>query len=190
MSNLKYKLLPLGFLYFIALASLGSSSNAATKLEPHAPPFTLPFDTKKIGQTYTFDVKIAEPLVYAVRLRFYINKPSKYSHFLDSYSLEDDKRLRTILGGAVLADSGTWIEPGVPAKFLVQINTSADNKPLLSELIDHPKIASMHMGRYTDLVQKKLSAGIYTIRVGYLQGDPELGTLQAEILFARAHHGK
>jgi hypothetical protein len=189
MSRSKYWQTPFWFIFFMTMALLGSSSGAAES-EPLEPPFTLPFDTKKTGEAYTFHVKVIDPLVYAVGLRFYITRPSKYSHFFDRESVEEEKRLHAILGGAVSADSGNWTEPGVPAKFLVQIHALADKKLFLSEVVDHPKIAAMYMGKHTNLVQTKLSPGVYAVRVEYLQGDPKLWPLQADISFARAHHGK
>lgn len=173
----------------LAIASLGLPSDAAeSRLQ--APPFNLPFDPKKPGKTYTFNVKVTDPFVYEVSLRFFITRPSKYSHFFDRVSVEESKRLHAILGGAVLVAPGSWLEVGVPAKLFIQILTSPENKLLLSELVDHPKTAATYMGRYATLAQSKLSAGVYTVRVEYLEGSPDLEPLYAEISFAKAHRGK
>ncbi len=175
-------------IFFMALAAVGFTSFAG-ELKPEVPPFNLPFDTKKIGEVYTFDVKVVDQLTYAVNMRFYITEPNKYSHFFDRELPEDERRLHTILGGGGFINH-EWIEAGVPAKFLVQIFQQPENILLIDKIVSHPKTSATYMGRYADLVQKNLPVGIYTIRIAYLEGGAELAPLHAKIQFARAHHGK
>jgi len=156
----------------------------------HKPPIELPFHPNKVGGAYAFNADVTEQLTYSVDIRFYIARPNKYSHFFDKDSPEDAKRLADILGGPRNVAMGEWVEPGVPAKFRVQIIQKTDNKPVLDELVDHPKTSATYAGRYTTLASKNLPIGAYTIRIEYLDGAPELAPLHARILFARAHHGK
>lgn len=185
----RYFSLLLGFIFFMTIASFGSSSDAADA-ELKVPPFEMPFDTKKIGATYIFEVNVIEQLTYAVDVRYYVTLPNKWSHFFDKQSPEEHKHLFEILGGARKTESGEWVERGVPAKFRVQILQGKNQEIILDNLIDHPGTAATYMGRYATLVAKNLPAGLYTVRVDYLEGAAELAPLRAKILFARAHHGK
>ena len=155
-------------------------------------PTSSPFDTKKIGETYVFDVKVVDHFAYAVSLHLYISRPSQISHLFDDESIENAVRLREILVGAIPSDEEDSSKPGipVPAKFLVQIYSASENKLILSELVDHPRSSAAYMGRYMYLAQKELSPGLYTVRVEYLYGAPGLGDLQAEIMFYKMLPGK
>lgn len=189
MSRSKYWQMPFGFIFFMTMALLGLPSGAAES-EPQTPPFEIPFNTKKIGETYTFEVNVVEQLTYAVDVRFYITLPNKWSYLFDKQSSEEHKELFKVLGGARKTEAGAWVELGVPAKFRVQILQSKNQEVILDNLIDHPGTAAAYMGRYATLATKNLPAGLYTVRVDYLEGSAELAPLHAKILFARAHHGK
>lgn len=169
------------FLGFVSSVSAGDVSN---------PPIKLPFYPQKVGETYLFDVNVVDQLTYSVDVRFYLTLPNKWSHFFDKEDPQEAKRLHEILGGAKNIAPGEWIEPGVPAKFRVQIIQKANNKIVLDELINRPETSATYMGRYAVLASKNLPVGTYAIRVEYLEGAPELAPLHAKILFARAHHGK
>ncbi len=182
------------FLYWLKICVLSpllfgifTSANAS---DASKPPVPIPFQPSKVGEVYTFQVNVVEQLTYAVLVYFYLTLPNKWSHFFDNESPEDEKRLAAMLGGTRKAESGEWVEPGVPAKFRVQIMQSRNQKIVLDELVEQPKTGSSYMGRYATLTTKNLPPDLYTIRVEYVAGAPELAPLHAKILFARAHHGK
>ncbi|MCA3033074.1 MAG: DUF5625 family protein [bacterium] len=189
MSRSKYWQMPFGFVFFMTLASPVFSVGAAESA-PQVPPIEIPFNTKKIGEKYTFEVNVVEQLTYAVDVRFYITLPNKWSHLFDKESPEENKQLFKILGGARKNESGEWVEPGVPIKFRVQILQGKTQEIILDKLVDHPGTAAAYMGRYATLAAKNLPAGVYTVRIEYLEGAAELASLHAKIWFARAHHGK
>lgn len=189
MSRSKCWLSPFQFIFFITIASFGLSSGAAESA-PQVPPFEIPFNTKKIGETYTFEVNVVEQLTYVVDVHFYITLPSKWSHFFDKESPEESKQLFKVLGGARKTESGEWVEPGVPIKFRVQILQGKTQEIILDKLVDHPGTSAAYMGRYVTLATKNLPVGLYTVRIDYLEGAAELASLHSKIWFARAHHGK
>jgi hypothetical protein len=150
---------------------------------------------------YTFDVKLDDTLISAIVLHFYITlpldlaKPGRsylFWHFFDKkVSPEESRKLHDILGGARRIAPAQWVEPGVPIKLRVQIIQKLDGKLMLDELVDHPKTNAAYMGRYTNLVEKYLlSPGVYTVRIEYLEGAPELAPLYGKISFSRAYTGK
>jgi hypothetical protein len=116
--------------------------------------------------------------------------PKKWSHFIDKESTEEEWRLGVILGSPRKTESGEWIEPGVPAKFRVQIIQNETGKHVLDEIVERPETDAAYMGRAATLATKNLPIGLYTISVEYISGAPELAPLYAQISFARAHHGK
>lgn len=176
-------------LFFIMLTSFGLTLRAGeTRFQE--PPIDLLFTLNRVGQIYTFDVNITEQLTYSIDVRFHLTLPSKWAHFFDKESPADSIRIHEILGGSRKNELGEWIEPGVPAKFRIQIIQKTSKAVILDELIDRPKTSSTYMGRYATLATKNLPIGAYTIRIDYLEGAPELAPLHATILFARAHHGK
>lgn len=179
------KMLPVCLVLILLGLGPGASASDASK-----PPIELPFYPQKVGEVYAFDVNIVEQSTYSVDVSFYIKMPSKYSHLFDKESPEDAKRLFDILGGARKIGPREWIEPGVPAKFRIQIIRKMDGEFVLDELVDHPKTGITYMGRYAVLATKKLPPAQYSIRIEYLEGVSELAPLYAKILFARAHHGK
>lgn len=134
-------------------------------------------------------MNIVEQLTYSVDVRFYINLPSKWSHYFDKEPPEEESRIGEILGGGKFVNHD-WVEFGVPAKFRVQIIQKANSKIILDESINRPRTSATYMGRYAVLATKTLPTGKYSIRIDYLDGGPELAPLYAKILFARAHHGK
>ena len=169
------------------LFGLVASANAG---DASKPPISIPFQLAKIGAVYTFQVHVIEQLTYAINIYFYLTLPNKWPHFLDNESPEEERRLGIILGGARKTESSKWIEPGVPAKFRVQIIQNETGKHVLDELVERLETNPAYMGRYATLATKNLPIGLYTISVEYIYGAPELAPLYAKISFARAHHGK
>ncbi len=158
--------------------------------DPSKPRINLPFDLKKVGETYSFDVNLRGPLTCSLDVKFFIAAPNKWSRLLDkNRGIEEERRFYDLLGGSKLINH-EWIEPGVPAKFRVQFIQKEGNKVILDKIVDHPKTGESYMGRYTILAQDTLQAGTYTIRLDYLEGAPELAPLYAEIRFSRAYTGK
>ncbi|WP_144415659.1 DUF5625 family protein [Xanthomonas oryzae] len=185
---------PKEHLYLLRLFALCSllfgvvaSANAG---DTSKPPVEIPFQPSKIGETYKFQVNVVEQLTYAIKVYFYVVLPSKWSHFFDRQSPEDQKRLSMILSGSIRNSQGELMEAGVPAKFRVQIFKNETGEKIVDELAERPKTYAAYMGRYATLTTKSLSAGLYTISVEYIAGAPELAPLHAKISFARAHHGK
>lgn len=155
------------------------------------PPIEIPFYAQKVGEIYTFDVEIEQPLTYSVEIYFYLITPNKWFHFLEK--APDPQKARhfyEILGGAKNIAPGRWVEPGVPAKFKIQIIQKDNNKILLDEVIDHPKTRASAYGRVADIVEKMLPKGAYTIRMQYLDGSPELKSIHTKILFVKLYRGK
>ncbi len=155
------------------------------------PPIELSFYPEKIGETYSFDVNISEQFIYSIGILFYLTLPNKWSHFLDKDpDLQEAKRFYEILGASKKIASGAWVEAGVPAKFRVQIIEKKSGKIVSDELVSNPKTRAHAYGRTADLVTQGLQEGLYSIRVQYLDGAPELAPLHAKVMFARAHYGK
>ncbi|MFY0570089.1 DUF5625 family protein [Archangium lansingense] len=172
------------FLILLGFSPIGRASDSGS------PPIELPFHPQNVGAAYSFDVNVIEEQTYSVFLRFYIKEPNKYFQVFDKESPEDAKRISAILGGARKTGATEWSEPGVPAKFRVQIIRKTDGGSVLDELVDHPKSSAMYMGRYVSLATKNLPVGSYTVRLEYLEGAAELAPLRAQISFAKSHHGK
>ena len=186
----RYWALSLGCIVLMTATSFGLSANTKGA-ESQIPPFSVPFDTKKIGETYNFTANVTEQLNYAISLEFYIITPNKWSHFFDKkQDPEESRKLYETLGGARVTESGKWVEPGVPAKFRVQIINANSKEVLLDKLVDHPESGAFAYGRYATLATQNMPKGLYNIRIEYLEGAPELAPLHTEISFARAHHGK
>lgn len=185
------KILSFQFTFFFGLIVISGFGSIAKANGLDKPPVDIPFYPQKVGETYSFDVNVIEQLTYSIGVRFYLVLPNKWSHFLDKdESPEDARHLSEILGGARTTESGEWVEPGVPAKFRVQIVEKSSKAIFLDELISQPKTRATYMGRYAELVTKALPTGIYAIHIEYLYGARDLAPLHAKILFARAHHGK
>lgn len=163
-----------------------SSANAGSISKP---PTNIPISFQKIGQIYSFDVDVIEQSNYSVKIKFYLTLPNKWSHFFDKESPEQSRRLYEILGRATLTNNKK-IDLGVPAKFRVQIYSKSKNLMILDEIVERPTTGSTYMGRYAVLTTNVLPVGIYSVRVHYLQGSPELAQLHAKVSLAKAHHGK
>lgn len=175
--------------FFIAVMAFLISSKVGASDEK-TPPIEVPFYPQKVGSVYIFDVNVVEQLTYAIDVRFYLKLPNKWSHFFDKdLDPQEAKKFYEILGGARLVNH-EWVEPGVPAKFRVQIINKASKKIILNELISRPATSAAYMGRYAVLANANLPIGLYEIRLEYLEGASELWPLYAKIWFARAHHGK
>ena len=153
------------------------------------PPIEIPFSTQNVGQTYNFDVNIKQQQTYGINLNFYLKLPNRWSHFLDKESPEDARRISDILGSPKLVNH-QWVEPGVPAKFRVQIIQRPANKVVLDQLINTPPTNAAYMGRHAILAEQELPKGTYNIRISYLEGSAALAPLQAKIIFSKAYHGK
>jgi len=156
-------------------------------------PVVIPFYPGKLGEIYTFDVKITKQLEYSVGVRFYLIEPNKWSYLFDKDIRDVDPQVRRqfydLMGGARFVNRQS-IEPGLPAKFRVQIIQKKDGSMMLDETINHARTSASYLGRTADLVKKTLPPEIYTVRVEYLEGVPELASLIAQFLFVIAHHGK
>lgn len=163
-----------------------SSANAGSISKP---PTNIPISFQNVGQIYSFDVDIVEQWNYSVDIRFYLTLPNKWSHFFDKESPEQSRRLYEILGRTTLANNKK-IDLGVPAKFRVQIYSQSKNTMILDELVERPETNATYMGRYAVLATNVLPVGIYSVRVQYLQGSPELAQLHAKVSLAKSHHGK
>lgn len=189
----RYWALSLGCIVLMTATSFGLSANTKGA-ESQIPPFSVPFDTKKVGETYNFTANVTEQLNYAISLEFYIITPNKWSHFFDKK--QDPKEFRKLyetLGGTRKTESGDLVPPavsGVPAKFRVQIINANSKEVLLDKLVDHPGSSAFAYGRSAILATQNMPKGLYNIRIEYLEGAPELDPLHTEISFARAHHGK
>jgi hypothetical protein len=81
------------------------------------------------------------------------------------------------------------VDIGVSAKFWVQIINKMDDQIILNKVVDHPKTVAISAGRTVALVKKNLLEGIYSIRIKYLEGVPEL-PLRAQFVFTKAYHAK
>jgi len=179
-----WKTFNLVFIFFGFVSSVSAS-------DVSKPPIELPFYPQKVGEIYSFDVNVVEQLTYLVGIRFYLIFPNKWSHFFDKDpDPQEAKRFYEILGAPKNIAPGEWIEPGVPAKFRVKIIKKENGNIILEELVNHPKTRAHAYGRTADLVTQGLPEGLYSIRIEYLEGAPEIAPLNAKILFARAHHGK
>jgi len=164
------------------------------------PPVIVDFYPNKVGNVYTFDLSLETSRTVAITVNFYITLPLYLSkpgrsyflwHFFDKESPEEARRLSDLLGSARKIMSGQWVESGVPAKFRVKIFQKTNEKLILDKIVDHPKTLSVYMGRYANLVDKyTLLPGVYTVRIEYLEGAPELAPLYGKILFSRAYTGK
>ena len=178
------------FLFLAALA-FAATTTWAEGVSPKRPPTFIPFDLARIPATYEMKVEVVDPTNYTVDVEFYITLPHEYSHFLDRrHTPEEARKISGLLGGGVDPVTGKWIMTGVPAKFRVTVSNYHQDKPILSELVDHPDTLATYMGRYAELVKLKLLPGIYIVKLEYAEGATALATLHAEILFAKAHHGK
>jgi hypothetical protein len=104
--------------------------------DPRKIPIELPFYPDKVGDIYTFDVNVVEPMEYLVAVRFYLILPNKWSRFFDKkWDSQESKRFDEILGVEFV---NQWIDHGVPAKFRIQIIKKVNDKIILDELVDHP----------------------------------------------------
>lgn len=177
-------------LCFLGLISIGCSSDISGE-EVRIPPFEVPFYSDKVGLVYTFDVNIIKQLNYSVNIRYYIITPNKWSYLLDKEPKPQERQnLSEILGFSENLVSGEWIDFGVPAKFRVQILQKINNSIVVDKIVNRPKTNSFFYGRIADLVTQKLPEGLYTIRIEYLEGVPELTPLHATFSIGKAHHGK
>ena len=178
------------FLLVVALVATIATA-CAENVVPKRPPISVPMDLGRVPATYEITVEVVDPTTYTVDVRFYIALPNEYSHFLDSQPTpEEARKISRVLGGGVDPVTEKWIMTGVPAKFRVTISNYHGGKSILNEVVDHPDTLATYMGRYAELVKLKLLPGIYIVKLEYAEGATALATLHAEILFAKAHHGK
>ncbi len=155
------------------------------------PPIEAPFNPKYTGEVYSFQANILEQMAYSVDICLYIKAPSKWPHFFDEKPTpEEAKRFYAIFGGGRKTESGRWSTPEVPAIFRIQLIRDKTKEVILDERVNRPEAIPSAYGRYATLAVKTLPAGLYTIRIEYIYGAPELAPLYAKIQLTRAHHGK
>jgi hypothetical protein len=162
----------------------------ATAGESSTPPVVLEFFPQKVGHSYTLDVKTIEKSSYAITARFYLEKPKRSFWFSQKQTPEEAARLSHILGGLAKASSGEWVERGVPAQFRVRVFRGTDGKVIVDKLVSRPETNAAYMGRYSILASETLPAGHFKVQIDYLDGAPELASLYAVFMVAKAHHGK
>lgn len=174
----KNPFLTLQSILLIVFMSLTSIS-CAEEHQKQKPPIELVFDGGIVGERIAFEVKIDEKKEYLLGLIFSIDEnPAKAA------------QVKKILGIPYLAGSGKWIEPGVPAKFNIQIHKQPNNEMVLDSLVDHPKTRPGYKSRTADIAIFPMDVGVYRVTLQYVQGSPALASIPAKILFTKAHHGK
>ncbi|RYZ85526.1 MAG: hypothetical protein EOP04_15775 [Proteobacteria bacterium] len=160
---------------FLSLASISCAEEPQTR----KPPVELAFDGGMVGGKTTFEVKIDEKKEYLLGVAFSLDENAAKA-----------AQVEKILGIPYLAGSGKWIEPGVPAKFNIQIHKQPNNEMVLDSLVDHPKTRPGYKSRTADIAVFPMDVGVYRVTLQYVQGSPALASIPASILFTKAHHGK
>lgn len=124
-------------------------------------------------------------------IRVHVKKTNRYAVALQFFEGPiQHQQLYTLLGGDHKDADGLWVEPGVPAKFIVRIYKRDEALPLFGQISDHGTTTAGYHSRWCSLVSVRLEPGDYLIKLETQQIDEALRHVRTKMVVGPAHHGK
>ncbi|MDP8078522.1 DUF5625 family protein [Phocoenobacter skyensis] len=144
------------------------------------------FNPTKIGDVFTFDVKVKKKSHYqhTLALDVYLNEYYATKR-TGSTAKGDDEKLRSYF-----LEYGSYRRAPLDIKLDILIINKQTSKIIVNKVIKNPESNVAGFGRTVSLISEYFEPGEYTIKVQYLGGSPKLKELFMNFYFYIPYHGK